>query len=530
MKFLICFILVSFSAATDLDDYVFAPDDAFEWSYMGAEYDLNGTGIFNRHQSWTGYMVNMTSQKWLTDDVFADESTVKSVWWHILVVIVPSDVIYNHNASIYITGGKNTHSLPTATDEDIVLTAALAMETKTITSCLFQVPNQPIIFRDDPLQKSRSEDAVVAYTWDHYLKDTSETTWPLYFPMVKASLRAMDTTTAFIAKQFPESGYSLDYYTVLGASKRGWTTWLVGAVDSSRVVAICPIVLDLVNYVKVLHHQYRSYGGWSNTLVDYYENNITARFDDYNMTLLQAQIDMYTYKDRLVMPKLVVNAVLDEFQQPDDTRFWWDEMPGPKRFLMTPNADHSELTGILEVIPAIGTWVTYLLEEKSVPEFTWEISESDGSITVFLDNVGEVFEASVWYSYSCGNNIDQETGAVIPRRDFRLASLDDPCECGISAQGQCLNLKSFWTRELLEPEVTQDGSRVYTAHMTAPDDGRYVAYFIDVKYKARDDKLGRSGMPKDLPGRLEFTSAVSVWPNTFPYEDCEGAGCKGTLL
>ena len=61
-------------------------------------------------------------------------------------------------------------------------------------------------------------------------------------------------------------GKSIDYYSVAGASKRGWTTWLVGAVDYQRVVAIIPIVLDAINFVAVEKHQWRSYGGWASAL------------------------------------------------------------------------------------------------------------------------------------------------------------------------------------------------------------------------------------------------------------------------
>jgi hypothetical protein len=31
-------------------------------------------------------------------------------------------------------------------------------------------------------------------------------------------------------------------------------------------------------------------------------------------------------------------------------------------------------------------------------------------------------------------------------------------------------------------------------------------------------------------GFMEFTSEVSVWPNTFPYPDCSGMGCGVTLV
>lgn len=122
--------------------------------------------------------------------------------------------------------------------------------------------------------------------------------------MVKASLRAMDTITDFVAKELPQLGCQLDYYSISGASKRGWTTWLVGAVDPKRVMAIAPVVLDAVNFVAVEHHEYRSYGGWSYALQDYVDMHLTVRFDDPNMIYLQQNEDPYFYFDRLTMPKV----------------------------------------------------------------------------------------------------------------------------------------------------------------------------------------------------------------------------------
>jgi PhoPQ-activated pathogenicity-related protein len=442
-----------------------------------------------------------------------------------LCVIVPDNIKSTKNATMWVTGWSNTASLPTSHDEDILLSASLAMGTGLITGSFFQVPNEKMIFSGDPEQMSRGEDAIIAYTWDHFLKDPDSPEWLVRLPMVKSVLRAMDAMTEFVATKLPQLECQLDYYTVAGASKRGWTTWLMGAVDPERVVAIVPIVLDAVNFIEVMHHQYQSYNGWSFALEDYYHQNITGRFDDPNMHKLSQIEDPYFYFDRLTMPKLVVNAVGDEFQQPDDTHYWWSDLPQPKHFLMVPNAEHSLATGILEVTPAIGTWIAALLVNKEVPQMDWKIDQDAGTIQLKLDGTLKPLHVRKYYAYTCNDT---------PRRDFRFVSADDPCTCGIGSDGSCVNLKSFWKWETLKP--TRIGGNEYIATHETPEQG-WSAFFIDVTYrnafKNDDEELlqhKEGWLPKDRAGLFEFTTEVAVVPNTFPYKDCHYEGCTGVLV
>jgi hypothetical protein len=64
-----------------------------------------------------------------------------------------------------------------------------------------QIPNQPLRFAGE--SQPRREDALIAYTWDKFLR-TGDARWPARLPMTKAVVRAMDAVTAFCAS--PQAG------------------------------------------------------------------------------------------------------------------------------------------------------------------------------------------------------------------------------------------------------------------------------------------------------------------------------------
>ena len=149
-----------------MDDYVWAKDENYGWVDMGEDWVLHGHAwLYERDHTWTGYVLNMTSQKWLNDEDYSPNSEGKSIWWHMMVVIVPDEINWKNNGTLWITGHGMGYKPTSELDEDIALAAALAMGTGCVTGVLFQIPNEDITFASDPIQMSRGEDEIIAFTW-----------------------------------------------------------------------------------------------------------------------------------------------------------------------------------------------------------------------------------------------------------------------------------------------------------------------------------------------------------------------------
>ena len=176
-------------------------------------------------------------------------------------MIVPEQLnaSYSHIGAIYITGNGNDSGYPDTSDEDVLLGASIAVGTGTVVAILFQAPNSPVIFASDPARQSRSEDALVAWTWRQFmLEHPDQPEWTAYYPMAKSAVKAMDAVELFMANK-TQGAVQLKQWAVAGASKRGATTWFTGAVDP-RVIAIIPMVFDALNFKDVVEHMWMSLG------------------------------------------------------------------------------------------------------------------------------------------------------------------------------------------------------------------------------------------------------------------------------
>ncbi|XP_071129143.1 autocrine proliferation repressor protein A-like [Mytilus edulis] len=474
-------ILIHGAFPAALDDYVYRNDPYYKFEEIGKE---SGPG-------YTMYMINMTSQKWKTEDRLDHP-----IWWHYLAITIPDKIVYKDAAFMLIDGGSNTDAPPTVSDNFVALTIAFAVSTGCIGADLKMIPNQPIVFKDDPEQKKRKEDAVIAWTWKTFVeKNSSDPEFLLRFPMTKASVRGMDTI-ASISKQ--KTGNVINKFFIAGASKRGWTTWTTAAVDK-RVVAMAPLVMDLLNMQKSLHHHYRSLGGWTFAFDDYYHLNFTQDLDNPNTTKMATYIDPISYNSRYTsIPKMIVTTGGDEFFIPDDSHYYFGELDGPKLLRKVPNAEHSMAGHEIGLLFSLRAFFLSVITNTTLPGMGWqkEFTPTGGKIYLKTDRTPKTVQA--YHAKTTDNK----------RRDFRLV-IGQPGDPS----------KAFphivpWVAE----NVKDMGNNTYMAEFTNPPNGRWLAFFIQATFDGIDESVH------------EYTTETMIIPDTFPFPDCSGKTCRGTLV
>lgn len=277
----------------------------------------------------------------------------------------------------------------------------------------------------------------------------------------------MDAVQEFLAS---DTGGKLkvDQFVVSGGSKRGWTTWLVAAVDK-RVIAIMPTVIDALNSEAITRHHYEAYGFFSPALQDYVNHKIfpdKIGTPEYQHVLAIEDPYNYLKRDRLKIPKYLVHASGDQFFLPDNSQFYYGEIQGEKHLRYVPNAKHN-LAGS-DARESLLAFYQAIINNKPRPSFSWK-KEKDGSLIVTVKEKPR--EVNLWQ-------------ATNPKaRDFRLDIIGPAYSSG---------------------PLKEEKPGVYAARVRKPVSG-YTAFFVELIY----DSGGK------YP--FKFTTEVSVVPDVLPF-------------
>ena len=427
---------------TALDRYVAKPDTNYSFRL---DHSVKGDG-------YTTHYIDMISQSWLTTN-----EVNRNLWQHWLTIVIP-DKVTTPTALLFINGGNNRTNAPSKPDASLILGAS---SIGGVVADLKNVPNQPLVFNGE--DKGRSEDSFIAYTWDKFLR-TGDEKWPARLPMTKAAVRAMDTVTAFCATN--AGGAKVENFFVAGGSKRGWTTWTTAIVDE-RVVAIAPIVIDMLNVEPSFQHHWEAYGFWAPAVGDYVRMRIMDWSGSPEYRALMKIEEPFEYRERLTLPKFLINSSGDQFFLPDSAQFYFDQLPGVKYLRYVPNSDHS-LRGS-DAYATLLACYSAVVKGTKLPKFSWKV-EKDGVIRV--QNSDKPNEVKLWQA----TNPDA--------RDFRLVTIKDA-----------------WKSSPLADE----GGGVYLAKVEKPPKG-WTAFFVELTYS------NGTAMP------FKFTTEVRVTPDVLPHK------------
>jgi len=297
---------------------------------------------------------------------------------------------------MYITGGSNWINQPKwrkADNDEALRFAQIAHKTGSLVAVLRQVPNQP-------LYVGKTEDELISFTFDQYLK-TGDAEWPLLFPMVKSAVKAMDAIQEY---SFKELRLQIDRFVVSGGSKRGWTTWLTGAHDK-RVTAIAPMVIDVLNMKPQMDYQLEFWGSYSPMIQDYTNLQIQDRMGEEAGTALNRMVDPYSYKEKLSKPKFIFNGTNDPYWPIDAIKFYYDDLVGEKYLHYVPNAGHSLGDG-KQAIQALAAYFATVVNGQPHPQVTWETEIVKNKLELKVKGSDGLQEANIWLAES-------------PQREFR---------------------------------------------------------------------------------------------------------------
>jgi PhoPQ-activated pathogenicity-related protein len=193
-----------------------------------------------------------------------------------------------------------------------------------------------------------------------------------------------------------------------------YATWLTAAVDQ-RVRAIAPVVIDALNMRAQMPRQLKAFGAYSTRLAPYTSRGLLPIPETPEGQCLLSLVDPWAYRDKLNLPKLIVNGSNDFYWATDALNLYWNDLPGNKWVLYVPNAGHDlkrqdkpDSDQLTDLINGLAAFASHQISGRSMPNLTWKHESVNGKLRLTIQAMPAPAGARLWV-------------AQRPTEDFRTA-------------------------------------------------------------------------------------------------------------
>jgi PhoPQ-activated pathogenicity-related protein len=130
---------------------------------------------------------------------------------------------------------------------------------------------------------------------------------------------------------------------------------------------------------------------------------------------LWTMVDPYFYRDRITVPKLIINGNNDRYWTVDALNLYWDGLKGDKWVLYVPNAGHKlqqQVNGKgdhTRAVNGLAAFARHYVKDNPMPKLSWKHDEADGKLRLTVAARPAPAGARLWVA-------DAQT------RDFRQAT------------------------------------------------------------------------------------------------------------
>ena len=235
----------------------------------------------------------------------------------------------------------------------------------------------------------KKEDQILAFTYSKVMENPLKNSYLAgHLPMAKSIIKAMDASVEILNN---DHNIKTNNFILSGASKRGWAIWLA-SLEDARVSAIIPIVIDILNVPKTIAHICSIYkNGCPEALRDYKNEGITKKINTIQFQDLMKIEDPFSYlsadynekyRQRLSIPKYIINSSGDDFFTPDSSQFYFKKLPGNDNYIRyLPNSMHyisgnpisDKLANQKKVNDSISSYYFFNINNTQLPKIKYDL-------------------------------------------------------------------------------------------------------------------------------------------------------------